>query len=119
MNNMGTWFYPDILTMFGNLSESTREAFPEVADACDLVIEKADAAIIHDWASWRMRGLVTGLSVFVCPSIGIFQVYWDSFARAYDSVGLDFVEDTGWDTVLKEYYYTVKQYGDPPVVQES
>lgn len=113
MNNMGTWFYPDIRVMFGNLSESTQEAYPEVAKACDRILEKADATIVHDWASWRMRGLVTGLSVFVCPSIGIFEVNWDTFARAYDSVGLDFVEDTGWDTVLKEYFYTLKQYGDP------
>jgi hypothetical protein len=113
MNNMGTWFYPDICVMFANLSEELREEFPEVADAADAVLEAADLVIIHDWASWRMRGLVTGLSVFVCPSIGIFEQHWDSFERAYDSVGLDFVEDSGWDTVLMEYYYTVKQYGDP------
>lgn len=115
MNNMGTWFYPDIRVMFGNLSESTRDVFPEVAQACDEILAKADAVIIHDWASWRMRGLVTGLSVFVCPSTGIFDVNWDSFERAYDNVGLDFVVDTGWDTVLKAYFYTLKQYGDPSV----
>ncbi len=113
MNNMGTWFYPDILVMFSTLGDSIRESHPEVAEACDKVVEAADAAILYDWASWRMRGLVTGLSVFVCPSIGIFEVYWDLAGRAYDSVGLDFVEDTGWDLVLKEYYYTVKQYGNP------
>lgn len=113
MNNMGTWFYPDILVMFSYLADSVRETHPDVASACDAVIEAADAAILYDWASWRMRDKVTGLSVFVCPSIGLFQVYWDSFGRAYDSVGLDFVEDTGWDLVLKEYFYTEKQYGDP------
>lgn len=113
MNNMGTWFYPDILVMFSTLGDSVRESHPAVAAACDKVVEAADAAILYDWASWRMRGLVTGLSVFVCPSVGVFEVYWDAAGRAYDSVGLDFVEDTGWDVVLKEYFYTVKQYGDP------
>lgn len=116
MNNMGTWFYPDIQVMFANLAASTRDAYPDVADACDEILVAADLAIVHDWASWRMRGLVTGLSVFACPSIGIFEVNWDTFARAYDSVGLDFVEDSDWDVVLMEYFYTLKQYGNPPVV---
>jgi hypothetical protein len=115
MNNMGTWFYPDIQIMFTNLADSTRDAYPDVATACDSLLAATDLAIVHDWASWRMRGLVTGLSVFVCPSIGIHEVYWDSFDRAYDNVGLDFVEVSGWDTVLQEYFYTVKQYGNPPV----
>ncbi|HIJ17591.1 MAG TPA: hypothetical protein HA364_07450 [Thermoplasmata archaeon] len=115
MNNMGTWFYPDIQVMFTTLAASTRDAYPDVAGACDDILEAADLAIIHDWASWRMRGLVTGLSVFACPSIGIFEVNWDTFARAYDSVGLDFVEDSDWDIVLMEYFYTLKQYGNPPV----
>jgi hypothetical protein len=114
LNNMGVWTYPDIRTMFTTLGDSVRQAFPDVAEACDAVVEAADAAIVHDWASWRMRGLPTGLSVFVCPSIGSFEVNWDLFDRNYDSVGLDFVEDSGWDEVLKEYFYTVKQYGDPP-----
>ncbi len=116
MNNMGTWFYPDIQVMFANLAASTRDAYPDVADACDEILVAADLAIVHDWASWRMRGLVTGLSVFACPSIGIFEVNWDTFARAYDSVGLDFVEESDWDVVLMEYFYTLKQYGNPPVV---
>jgi hypothetical protein len=113
MNNMGTWFYPDIQVMFANLSDTLRDEFPEVADACDDILEAADLAIVHDWASWRMRGLVTGLSVFVCPSIGIFEQHWDSFERVYNTVGLDFVDATGWDTVLLQYFCTVKQYGDP------
>ena len=113
MNNMGTWFYPDIQVMFTNLAASTRDSYPDIAEACDDILEKTDLAIMHDWASWRMRGLVTGLSVFACPSIGIFEVNWDTFARAYDSVGLDFVEDSDWDVVLMEYFYTLKQYGDP------
>lgn len=115
MNNMGTWFYPDIRVMFTDLADSTRTAYPEVADACDAILEAADDAIVHDWASWRMRGLVTGLSVFVSPSIGIFEQHWDSFERVYNTVGLDFVDVTGWDTVLLQYFCTVKQYGNPPV----
>jgi len=114
LNNMGVWTYPDIITMFTLLGDSTREDYPEVADACDAIVLAADAAIIHDWASWRMKGIVTGLSVFVCPSIGSFEVNWDLFDRDYDGVGLDFVDDSGWDIVLKAYYYTVKQYGNPP-----
>lgn len=113
INNAGVWFYPDIMVMFSTLAESLRETNASVASACDLLVAAADAAVLHDWASWRTRDKVTGLSVFVCPSIGLFEVYWDSFGRAYDSVSLDFVEETGWDLVLKEYFYTVKQYGDP------
>jgi len=113
MNNMGTWFYPDILVMFSTLGDSVRETHPAVAYACDMVVEAAETVILYNWASWRMRDKVTGLSVFVSPSIGVFEEYWDSFGRAYDCVGLDFVEDSGWDVVLKEYFYTVKQYGDP------
>lgn len=115
MNNMGTWFYPDIRIMFTNLAASTESAYPEVSAACGAIVQAANTVILHDWASWRMRGLVTGLSVFVPPSIGIFEVYWDSFDRAYDNVGLDFLDDSGWDTVLLEYFCTVKQYGNPPV----
>ena len=115
LNNMGVWFYPDIRTMFTGLAETTRDSYPAVADACDAIVEAADLAILHDWASWRMKGVPTGLSVFVCPSVGVFEVHWDSFGRAYDSVGLDFVTDSGWDTVLKSYFFTVKQYGDPPL----
>ncbi len=113
LNNMGVWTYPDIITMFTLLGESTGEDYPQVADACDAIVLATDAAIIHDWASWRMKGIVTGLSVFVCPSIGSFEVNWDLLDRDYDGVGLDFVEDSGWDIVLKAYYYTMKQYGDP------
>ena len=113
LNNMGTWFYPDIRVMFTILGESTTDSYPEVSESCRAIVKAADEVIIHDWASWRMRGLVTGLSVFVCPSIGIYQAYWDSFDRAYDNVGLDFIDDTGWDLVLQAYFYTLKQYGDP------
>jgi hypothetical protein len=114
LNNMGTWFYPDIRVMFSMLEESTADAFPEVSGSCRAIVDAADMVILHDWASWRMKGLVTGLSVFVCPSIGVYEAYWDSFDRAYDNVGLDFVDDTGWDIVLETYYYTTKQYGNPP-----
>jgi len=114
INNMGTWFYPDIRVMFKDLALTTEDEYPDVALACNKIVTAADSAIIHDWASWRMRGLVTGLSVFACPSTGIFDVNWDTFDRAYDSVGLDFVEDSGWDVVLTEYFYTLKQYGDLP-----
>lgn len=113
LNNMGVWTYPDIMTMFTILGDTLEEEFPEVAAAADALVEAADLAIIHDWASWRMKGVPTGLSVYVCPSIGQFVVNWDVFDRDYDGVGLDFVEDSGWDLVLKEYFYTVKQYGDP------
>jgi hypothetical protein len=114
LNNMGVWTYPDIRTMFTLLGETTRDAYPEVAGACDAIVEAADLVILKDWASWRMKGVPTGLSVFVCPSIGAFEVNWDVFDRDYDGVGLDFVEDSGWDVVLKEYFYTLKQYGNPP-----
>lgn len=111
MNNMGTWFYSDIRVMFSNLGQSIRDSHPTVAAVCDEIVAAADDAIVHDWASWRMRGRVTGLSVFVPPSVGIFEQNWDSFGRAYDSVGLDFVSETGWDAVLLEYFYSVKMYG--------
>ena len=114
LNNMGVWTYPDIRTMFTILGESTREAYPEVAAACDALVDAADIVIIHDWASWRMKGVPTGLSVYVCPSIGSFTVNWDTMDRDYDGVGLDFVEDSEWDVVLKEYFYTLKQYGNAP-----
>lgn len=114
LNNMGVWTYPDIRTMFTILGESTRETHPEVASACDALVEAADLVIIHEWASWRMKGVPTGLSVYVCPSIGSFEVNWDTFDRDYDGVGLDFVEDSGWVVVLKEYFYTLKQYGNAP-----
>ena len=113
MNNMGTWFYPDIKVMFTILGESTAESYPEVSESCGAIVAAASNVIVHDWASWRMRGLVTGLSVFVCPSIGIYEVNWDSFERAYDNVELDFVDDTGWDIVLQAYFFNLKQYGDP------
>ena len=114
INTMGSWYYPDIRVMFSDLGDSVRAEFPEVGDACDAIVEATTAVVVHDWASWRTRGIVTGLSVFVCPSIGVFEVHWDAFERVYNGVGLDFVEDTGWDMVLMEYFYTVKMYGVPP-----
>ncbi|UCE92026.1 MAG: hypothetical protein JSV90_02480 [Methanobacteriota archaeon] len=113
-NNMGTWFYPDIKTMFSEFSNSIRGQYPDVAAACDAIVGSTDAVVVHDWSSWRTKDVVTGLSVFVCPSIGVFEVHWDALERIYNAVGLDFVEDTGWDLVLMEYFYTTKMYGVPP-----
>jgi hypothetical protein len=116
MNSMGTWFYPDIRVMFSTLGETLEEDYPSIAACCDAIVAAADVVILHDWASWRMREKVTGLSVFVCPSIGLYEVNWDTLGRAYDAVGLDFVTDSGWDQVLEAYYYTTKMYGNPPPV---
>ena len=113
MNTMGAWYYPDIIVMFTTLGDSLRDSHPHVADCCDEIVLAAEDAIVHSWASWRFRGIVTGLGVYVCPSIGAFQAFWDSFGRAYDAVGLDFVEDSEWDLVLMEYSYTTKMYGCP------
>jgi len=113
VNTMGYWFYPDIRTMFSILGESVRTSHPEVASACDDIIDAADTAIIYDWASWRTRGIVTGLSVFVTTSVGLYEAYWDVFSRAYDTLGLDFVDDSGWNIVQETYFWTNKQYGDP------
>jgi hypothetical protein len=115
MNNMGVWFYPDIKVMFTTLGETLVDVRPDVASCSDDIVAAADAVILHDWASWRMREKSTGLSVFVSPSIGVYEATWDTFGRAYDSVGLDFVSDSEWDVVLEAYYYTSKMYGNPPV----
>jgi hypothetical protein len=114
MNSMGVWFYPDIRVMFTTLGETLEDDYPAVAACCDAIVAAADVVIIHDWASWRMRDKVTGLSVFVCPSIGLYDANWDDLGRAYDAVGLDFVSASGWDQVLETYYYTTKMYGNPP-----
>jgi hypothetical protein len=114
MNSMGVWFYPDIRVMFTTLGETLKDACPSAAACSDAIVAAADEVIVHDWASWRMRDKVTGLSVFVCPSIGLYEANWDTLGRAYDSVGLDFVTDSGWDQVLEAYYYTAKMYGNPP-----
>lgn len=116
INNMGVWFYPDIMVMFATLGESLRGGYPAVATCCDAVVDAADVAIIHSWASWRIQGKATGLSVFVCPSIGVYEAYWDSMGRAYDSIDLDFVSDSEWNVVLETYYFTTKMYGNPPPV---
>lgn len=113
INTMGSWYYPDIRIMFSEFGDSVRAEYPDVAAACDAIVEATNAVVVHDWSSWRTKGIVTGLSVFVCPSIGVFEVHWDAFERVYNAVGLDFVEETGWDSVLMEYFYTVKMYGVP------
>ncbi|UCE80563.1 MAG: hypothetical protein JSV94_05260 [Methanobacteriota archaeon] len=115
MNTMGAWYYPDIIVMFRTLGDNLRESHPYVAECCDEIVFAAEDAIVYNWASWRFKGIATGLGVYVCPSIGGFEAYWDSFERAYDNVDLDFVEDSGWDLVLKEYSYTTKMFGNPPV----
>ncbi|MGB2581138.1 MAG: clostripain-related cysteine peptidase [Thermoplasmata archaeon] len=114
INSMGVWFYPDIMVMFTTLGESLRSSHPAVASCCDAIVDAADVVIIHNWASWRMQGKATGLSVFVCPSVGVYEAYWDSMGRAYDNIDLDFVSDSEWDVVLEAYYYTAKMYGNPP-----
>ena len=114
INCMGVWFYPDIRVMFTTLGEVLAEDYPTAAACADAIVAAADEVIIHDWASWRMREKVTGLSVFVSPSVGVYEANWDTLGRAYDAVGLDFVTDTGWDQVLETYYYTTKMYGNPP-----
>jgi len=115
VNTMGYWFYPDIRTMFSILGESVQTSHPEVASACDDIIKAADTAIVYDWASWRTKGVVTGLSVFVTTSVGLYEAYWDVFGRAYDTLGLDFLGASGWDIVQETYFWTNKQYGDPSV----
>ncbi len=114
INNMGVWFYPDIKVMFTTLGESLRTSYPAVASCCDAIVDAADVVIIHNWASWRIQGKATGLSVFVCPSIGVYEAYWDSMERAYDNIGLDFVSASEWNVVLEAYYFTAKMYGNPP-----
>ncbi len=115
INTAGVWYYPDIIIMFTTLGDSLRESHPDAAEACDAIVAAADEAIIHNWASWRFRGIATGLGVFVSPSIGVFEVHWDADERVYNEVGLDFVTNSGWDLVLMAYAYTVKMYGLPPV----
>jgi hypothetical protein len=110
-NNMGCGFYSDIVTMFGTVAEEVRHSHPAVAAACDDLVLATQAAIVDSWASWRFREVPNGLSVFVCPSIGMFDVNWDSLERVYNSLGLDFVDDSSWDEVLGGYFCTVKQYG--------
>jgi len=110
-NNMGCGFYSDIQTMFTRIADEVRDSHPSVAAACDNLVLATRGSIVDSWASWRFRDVPTGLSVFVCPSIGMFDVNWDSLDRVYDSIGLDFVEDSSWDEVLRSYFYTVKQYG--------
>jgi len=110
-NNMGCGFYSDIVTMFTGIAEEIEHSHPGVAAACDNLVLAANNAIVDSWASWRFRGVPTGLSVFVCPSIGMYEVHWDSLDRVYDSIGLDFVDDSSWDEVLRSYFTTVKQYG--------
>ncbi|MDQ1372304.1 MAG: hypothetical protein QG582_1220 [Candidatus Thermoplasmatota archaeon] len=110
-NNMGCGFYSDIVTMFGAVAEEVRQSHPAVAAACDDLVLATQAAIVDTWASWRFREVPNGLSVFVCPSIGMFDVNWDTLGRTYDAIGLDFVDDSSWDEVLGSYFCTLKQYG--------
>lgn len=119
MNTMGAWYYPDIITMFTALGDDLRDSHPDVADCCDGIVSAAEEAILYNWASEIFRGIVTGLGVYVCPSIGAFEAYWDEFERAYDNVGLDFVTESGWDQVLMEYSYTVKMFGCPSSVSKT
>lgn len=111
MNNMGCGFYSDIVTMFGNVAAATEDSHPAVSEACDNLVEATRRAVVDSWASERFDGVPNGLSVFVCPSVGIFDVNWDTLGRAYDSVQLDFVDMSSWDEVLLAYFATLKQYG--------
>lgn len=111
MNNMGCGFYSDIVTMFGNAADDIRDSHPTVAAACDGLVAATLDAVVDSWASACFKGTCNGLSVFVCPSVGMFEERWDSLERAYDSVGLDFVDVSSWDDVLVSYFTTLKQYG--------
>jgi hypothetical protein len=111
MNNMGCGFTADVRGMFEEVAEIVRDSHPIVAELCDDIVTAASDAIVKDWASWRLRGRITGLSVFVPSSIGIFEVNWDSWERIYGNIGLDFSEDSEWDDVILSYFCTQKQLG--------
>jgi hypothetical protein len=54
---------------------------------------------------------MNGLSVFVPPGYGIFTASWDTLQRVYDTVGLDFVEQSGWGSVIDMYCLPCKSLG--------
>ncbi|MCJ7606936.1 MAG: clostripain-related cysteine peptidase, partial [Thermoplasmata archaeon] len=110
-NNMGCGFTSDVRGMFGEIASALRDSHPTVAALCDDIVSSASDAIVKEWASWRFRGRITGMSVFTPSSIGIYEVGWDALNRVYGDMGLDFTEDTGWDEVLLTYSCTSKQLG--------
>jgi hypothetical protein len=97
--------------MFAELATAVRDTHPEVAALCDDIVDAAQDAIVKNWASWRFHGTPTGISIFTPPGVGIYNVYWDGLCRVYDQLGLDFVDDTCWDEVLKSYYLANKCAG--------
>jgi len=110
-NNMCVGFNADLMGMFAELATTVRDTHPEVAALCDDIVDAAQDAIVKNWASWRFHGTPTGISIFTPPGVGIYDVYWDGLCRVYDQLGLDFVDDTRWDEVLKSYYLANKCAG--------
>ncbi len=110
-NNMGCGFNSDIRGMFGELAEVLAESHPVVASLCEDIVSAADDVIVKNWESWRTRDRLSGMAVFVPPSIGIYDVNWDSLYRVYDTLGLDFVTDSGWDEIILKYFCTMRQHG--------
>ncbi|MBE0519187.1 MAG: hypothetical protein IH630_08225 [Thermoplasmata archaeon] len=110
-NNMGCGFNSDIRGMFGELAEVLADSHPVVASLCKDIVSAADDVIVKNWESWRTRDRLSGMAVFVPPSIGIYDVNWDSLYRVYDTLELDFVTDSGWDEILLKYFCTMRQHG--------
>jgi hypothetical protein len=75
------------------------------------LIETTRDAVMDSWANLRFKGIPNRLSVFVFPSIGMFDLNWDTLERAYDSVGLDVIDTYSWNEVLMDYPTTMKQHG--------
>lgn len=110
-NNMCVGFNADVMGMFEDLAELVRATHPALAELCGSIVSASDEAIVKDWSSWRFQGTPNGMSVFTPPSIGIYDVNWDTLNRVYDQLSLDFVDDTRWDEVLLEYFCTTKRAG--------
>jgi hypothetical protein len=111
MNNMACGFYSDVQSLLGEFASRVEGTHPTVADACAEVIESIRSAIEHSWASVRLRDRMNGLSVFVPPGYGISTASWDTLQRTYDAVGLDFVEQSGWGSVIDAYCLPCKSLG--------
>jgi hypothetical protein len=111
MNNMACGFYSDVQSLLEEFASRVEGTHPTVADACTEVIQAACNAIEHSWASERLRDRMNGLSVFVPPGYGIFTASWDTLQRVYDTVGLDFVEQSGWGSVIDMYCLPCKSLG--------
>lgn len=111
MNNMACGFYSDIQSLLGEFASRVEATHAAVAGACNEVIQSVCDAIEHSWASARLRDRMNGLSVFVPPGHGIYDASWDTLLRAYGTIGLDFVEQSGWDAVIDAYCLPCKSLG--------